>query len=46
MVFTNNNCIGCNKCIRTCPSLLTNVSEKDRTVVNSDECMQILLRLL
>lgn len=22
MIFTNNNCIGCNKCIRECPTLL------------------------
>ena len=27
MVFTNSECIGCNKCIRSCPAELANVAE-------------------
>ncbi len=31
LIRTNDNCIGCNKCIRTCPSVGANVAvEKDR----------------
>lgn len=39
MVFTNDNCVGCNKCIRTCTSLLANVSVDDRIAVNADMCI-------
>ncbi|MCR4960559.1 MAG: 4Fe-4S dicluster domain-containing protein [Lachnospiraceae bacterium] len=31
LIRTNDNCIGCNKCIRTCPSVGANIAvEKDR----------------
>ena len=40
MVFTNNNCIGCNKCIRNCPSLLANKTSEGRIDVNSEVCIQ------
>ena len=29
MVFTNEKCVGCNKCIRSCPVLTANVAEND-----------------
>ena len=40
MVFTNSNCIGCNKCIRECPSLLANVAKGDRIEVDETKCIQ------
>ena len=40
MIFTNNNCIGCNKCIRECPTLLANVAKGDRIEVDENKCIQ------
>ena len=40
MIFTNSNCIGCNKCIRSCPILIANISEDNRIDVNSEACIQ------
>lgn len=39
MVFTNDNCIGCNKCIRSCPSIAANVAEDGRIKVDEDMCI-------
>ena len=39
MIYTNDDCIGCNKCIRTCPSLLANVAQGNRIDVNEDACI-------
>jgi Fe-S-cluster-containing hydrogenase component 2 len=43
MVFTNDKCIGCNKCITTCPITGANVSlienGKHRTNVSSKKCI-------
>ena len=39
MVFTNSECIGCNKCIRSCPAELANVAEGERIEVNADACI-------
>ena len=40
MVFTNENCVGCNKCIRSCPVLTANVAEDDKINVNEEMCIQ------
>uniref|UniRef100_UPI0040559D5D [Fe-Fe] hydrogenase large subunit C-terminal domain-containing protein n=1 Tax=Acetatifactor sp. TaxID=1872090 RepID=UPI0040559D5D len=40
MVFTNEKCVGCNKCIRTCPVLIANVAQKGKIDVNEDMCIQ------
>ena len=40
MIFTNKNCIGCNKCIRSCPVLTANVASGNRIDINSDVCIQ------
>ncbi len=40
MVFTNEKCLGCNKCIRSCPAITANVAEKGRIVVNEAMCIQ------
>lgn len=39
MIFTNENCIGCNKCIRSCPVLLANHSNLDRIEVDAEKCI-------
>lgn len=40
MIFTNDNCIGCNKCIRSCPVLTANVAAENRVNVNENMCIQ------
>ena len=40
MVFTNEKCVGCNKCIRSCPVLTANVAEDEKINVNEDMCIQ------
>ena len=43
LVRTNDNCVGCNKCIRACRCVGANVSEykdgKNRIVVDPDKCI-------
>ncbi len=40
MVFTNEKCVGCNKCIRSCPVLAANVAEGDKISVSEEMCIQ------
>ncbi len=40
MIFTNERCVGCNKCIRTCPVLTANVASNGRIDVNEESCIQ------
>lgn len=40
LVFTNEKCIGCNKCIRECPNLLANKAEEDRIDVDDEMCIK------
>ena len=40
MIFTNDKCVGCNKCIRSCPTLLANVAHNERIDVNADMCIE------
>ena len=40
MVFTNEKCVGCNKCIRSCPVLTANVAEGDCINVDEKMCIQ------
>ena len=40
MIFTNSSCVGCNKCIRECPSLLANVAKEGRIEVDPAKCIQ------
>lgn len=40
LVFTNESCTGCNKCVRACPVLVSNVVEDDGFVyVNQENCI-------
>ena len=40
MVFTNEKCVGCNKCIRSCPVLTANVAEEGKININEEMCVQ------
>ena len=40
MIFTTEKCVGCNKCIRTCPVLTANVAHNNTIDVNDDMCIQ------
>lgn len=40
MISTNENCVGCNKCIKTCPSLMANIAQEGRIDVNYEYCIQ------
>lgn len=40
MVFTNDNCVGCNKCIRTCPVLEANTVHGNSIYVDEAKCIQ------
>lgn len=43
LVFTNDNCIGCNKCISECPVLTANraveFGDKQRIYIDGDKCV-------
>lgn len=40
MVFTNEKCVGCNKCIRSCPVLTANVAGVGKIDVDEAKCIQ------
>lgn len=40
MIFTNERCVGCNKCIRTCPVLTANLAKDGRIDVDEQMCIQ------
>lgn len=40
MIHTNDNCTGCNKCVRECPVLVSNVATQlGQVTVDSDKCI-------
>lgn len=40
LVFTNESCTGCNKCVRACPVMVSNIMEDDGFVhVNQENCI-------
>lgn len=40
LIYTNDLCTGCNKCVRACPVLVSNIAANDGTVrVNTDNCI-------
>lgn len=40
MVYTNEKCVGCNKCIRTCPVLAANIACDEKINVDENMCIQ------
>lgn len=44
IIFTNEKCVGCNKCISVCPAILANqaqtVDDKNMVLVNPEACVQ------
>ena len=41
LIYTNDLCTGCNKCVRECPVLTANVAaEAGRVTVNGDNCIE------
>ncbi|MDE7312679.1 MAG: 4Fe-4S binding protein [Eubacterium sp.] len=39
LVYTNENCTGCNKCVRVCPTLVSNIALDGKILVNRDSCI-------
>ncbi len=39
LVYTNEKCTGCNKCVRACPILVSNVALDGKVRVNNDNCI-------
>ncbi len=39
LILTNDNCVGCNKCIRACSVMGANKVEGDRIVVDAEKCI-------
>lgn len=40
MVYTNDNCVNCSKCVRNCPSLLANHAEEGKMLVDETTCLE------
>ena len=39
LVYTTDDCTGCNKCVRVCPTLVSNVAGEGKIWVNRDGCV-------
>ena len=39
LVYTNENCTGCNKCVRVCPTLVSNIAQEGKIWVNGKSCV-------
>lgn len=40
LIYTNDNCTGCNKCVRDCPVLIVNVAtDAGKVTVDSEKCI-------
>ncbi len=39
LIFTNDSCTGCNKCVRVCPTLVSNIAQEGKIWVNRDSCV-------
>lgn len=39
LIYTKDNCTGCNKCVRVCPILVSNVAKGGKILVNQDNCI-------
>ena len=39
LIYTNENCTGCNKCVRVCPTLVSNIAQEGKILVNRESCV-------
>ncbi len=39
LIYTNDNCTGCNKCVRVCPTLISNIAQDGKIFVNRESCI-------
>lgn len=39
LIYTNENCTGCNKCVRVCPTLVSNIAQEGKIYVNHESCV-------
>ncbi len=39
LIYTNENCTGCNKCVRVCPTLVSNIAQGGKIWVNRESCV-------
>lgn len=39
LVYTKDNCTGCNKCVRVCPTLVSNIAQEGKIWVNRESCI-------
>ena len=41
LIYANDNCTGCNKCVRDCPVLIANVAtDAGKVTVDSEMCIR------
>ena len=45
MVFTNEKCVGCNKCIRSCPVITANVAGDEKLMLTK-KCVSSVVSAL
>ena len=39
LIYTSDDCTGCNKCVRVCPTLVSNIAQDNKILVNRDSCV-------
>lgn len=39
LVYSNDGCTGCNKCVRVCPTLISNIAQEGKIWVNKESCV-------
>ncbi len=39
LIYTNEDCTGCNKCVRVCPTLVSNIAQDNQILVNPQSCV-------
>ncbi len=39
LIYTSDDCTGCNKCVRVCSTLVSNIAQDNKILVNRDSCV-------